>query len=110
MEHTEHLEHTEAPADMKKQIWRTFWILFALTIVDIALYFALSPSLPKNILFIVLGIVKAYFIVGIFMHMKFEKKFLSSMIVLPMLFICFFIWLALTEADYTYWLRWLFGK
>lgn len=106
MEHVEHLEHTEAPANMKQQIWRTFWILLALTIVDIVLYFILPTGMPKNTLFIVLGVVKAFFIVAIFMHMKFERKFLVWMIVGPMLFIGFLIWLALLEADFTNILRW----
>jgi cytochrome c oxidase subunit IV len=59
----------------------------------------------KNILFIFLGLVKAFYIVSVFMHMKFERKFLALVIILPMLFICFLIWLALTEAGYTFGLR-----
>ncbi len=104
MEHIEHLEHTESPANMKKQIWNTFFVLLVLTVVDIALYFALlsSHSIYKNILFVFLGLVKAFYIVSVFMHMKFERKFLASIIILPMLFICFLIWLALTEAGYTF--------
>jgi len=107
MEHTEHLEHTESPANMKKQIIQTFLILTFLTVVDIVLYFILlsSHSMFKNILFIFLGLVKAFYIVSVFMHMKFERKFLVRIIVFPMLFICFLIWLALTEADFTFGLR-----
>ncbi|MES2380487.1 MAG: cytochrome C oxidase subunit IV family protein [Bacteroidota bacterium] len=104
MDHVEHLEHTESPADMKSQIWRTFWVLLALTLVDIVLYFVLlsSHSIYKNILFVVLGIVKAFYIVSVFMHMKFERKFLVWIIITPMLFVGFLIWLALTEAGYTF--------
>ncbi|MFZ4798577.1 MAG: cytochrome C oxidase subunit IV family protein [Bacteroidia bacterium] len=107
MDHIEHLEHTESPANMKKQIINTFIILTILTVVDIVLYFLLlsSHSMFKNILFIFLGLVKAFYIVSVFMHMKFERKFLSSMIIFPMIFICFLIWLALTEAGYTFGLR-----
>lgn len=107
MDHIEHLEHTESPANMKSQIWRTFWVLLALTLVDIALYFALlsSHSMYKNILFIVLGIVKAFYIVSVFMHMKFERKFLAWIIITPMVFIGFLIWLMITEAGYTFDLR-----
>jgi cytochrome c oxidase subunit 4 len=107
MEHTEHIEHTESPANMKKQIMNTFYVLTVLTIVDIGLYFLLlsSHSMFKNILFIFLGLVKAFYIVSVFMHMKFERKFLALVIILPMLFICFLIWLALTEAGYTFGLR-----
>jgi len=109
MEHIEHLEHTETPKDMKSQIWRTFWILLAFTVVDILLYFVLLSyhSMWKNWLFIVLGVVKAYFIVGVFMHMKFEKKALMYSIIVPMVFVVFFIALMIIEGDYTGLLRWL---
>ncbi|MCG9879519.1 MAG: cytochrome C oxidase subunit IV family protein [Bacteroidia bacterium] len=109
MEHTEHLEHTETPKDMKSQIWKTFWILFAFTIVDIILYFILlsNHSMMKNWVFIILGIVKAYYIVGIFMHMKFEKKSLMYMIVVPMVFVVFLVALMLIEGDFTFLLRWI---
>ncbi len=99
--HTEHLEHTESPADMKAQIWKTFWILLAFTLVDIALYFIIPASMMRNWVFIVLGIVKAFFIVSIFMHMKFERKFLRMMIILPMMFVVYLITLMVIEGGYT---------
>lgn len=105
MEHSshEHPEHTDTPKDMKKKIWVTFWILTALTIVDIALYFMLieNHSMAKNILFILLGVVKAYYIVSIFMHMKFEQKWLVNFIIYPMLFVIFLIALLLIESTFT---------
>jgi len=96
----EHLEHTESPADMKSQIWKTFWILLAFTLVDIALYFVLDPTMFRNWVFIILGVVKAFFIVSIFMHMKFERKFLAWMIILPMVLVIFLITLMVVEAKY----------
>ena len=99
--HTEHLEHTESPADMKAQIWKTFWILLAFTLVDIALYFIIPASMTRNWVFILLGIVEAFFIVSIFMHMKFERKFLRMMIILPMMFVVFLITLMVIEGGYT---------
>jgi len=107
MEHTEHLEHTESPADIKKQIWRTFWILSFLTVIDIVLYFALLSyhSMWKNTLFILLGVVKAFYIVAVFMHMKFERKALAGIIILPFLLVLVLIWLVLIECGYTFDLR-----
>lgn len=107
MEHNQHMEHTDTPKDMKSKIWKTFWILTALTIVDIALYFILLEihSIWKNILFILLGVVKAYYIVSIFMHMKFEQKWLVNFIIYPMLFVIFLITLMIIESNYTFLLR-----
>jgi cytochrome c oxidase subunit IV len=104
MEHNEHIEHTDTPPNMIGKIWKTFWILLVLTIVDIGLYFALisNHSMWKNVLFILLGIVKAYFIVGIFMHMMFEKKWLRNFIIYPMLFVIVLVALLLIEGDYTF--------
>jgi cytochrome c oxidase subunit 4 len=108
MQHTEeHIEHTEAPANMKAKIWRTFWILLGFTIIDIAVYFMLMEyhSMAKNFLFIILGIVKAYFIVGIFMHMKFERKWLPYLIITPMVLVIYFITLMVIEGGYTSFVR-----
>lgn len=108
MEHTEgHPEHTDAPSDMKSKIWKTFWILLGLTIIDIVVYFLLLEyhSMAKNYMFIALGIVKAYFIVGIFMHMKFERKWLPYLIVTPMVLVIYFITLMVIEGDYTSFIR-----
>lgn len=106
----EHLEHTDAPTDMKAKIWKTFWILLVFTIVDIVLYFILldTKAMWKNWMFILLGVVKAYFIVSIFMHMKFEKKFLGYMIILPMAFVVYLVTLMIIEGDFTNALRNIF--
>ena len=103
MENNEHLEHSESPKDMKAKIWKTFWILTILTIVDIGLYFMLleNHSMAKNALFILLGIVKAYYIVAIFMHMKFEAKWLVNFVIYPMIFVVFLIALMLIESTFT---------
>jgi cytochrome c oxidase subunit 4 len=98
---TEHIDHHDAPADMKGQIWKTFFVLLVLTLVDIALYFAMDPSMFRNWVFIILGVVKAYFIVGIFMHMKFENKFMAWMIILPMSFVIYLITLMVIEGRFT---------
>ncbi|MCF8426156.1 MAG: cytochrome C oxidase subunit IV family protein [Bacteroidia bacterium] len=109
MEHIEeHFEHTETPADMKSQIWKTFWILLGFTVVDIFIYFMLlsTHAMWKNWVFIILGIVKAYYIVGVFMHMKFERKTLMYTIIVPMVFVVFFVTLMVIEGDFTNLLRW----
>jgi cytochrome c oxidase subunit IV len=41
------------------------------------------------------------------MHMKFERKSLMYMIVLPMAFVVFLVALMLNEGDFTNLLRWI---
>jgi cytochrome c oxidase subunit IV len=83
-----------------RDIWIKFWILLGLTLIDVVFYFAMAPSLGRNWLFIFLGIVKAIFIVGTFMHMKHEKLGLATMIITPMLFIIFFIYWMMYEGAF----------
>jgi len=83
-----------------KALWKTFVLLTVITIVDILLYFWLPTGMPKNITFIVLGVVKAAFIVYVFMHMTYEKTPLKYSIVAPMIFVCYLIMLVLIEADF----------
>lgn len=103
MEHSAHIEHTDAPSNMKAKIWTTFWILLVLTLVDIGLYFMLlsTHSMAKNALFIGLGIVKAYYIVAVFMHMKFERNWLVRLIIYPMILVVYLVALILIEGEFT---------
>ena len=81
-------------------IWRTFWILLIITIFEVWVSFT---SVPKNILlyvFVALTLVKAYFIVGYFMHLKHERYTLIFSIVLPFMLIIYLIAMALAEGVY----------
>ena len=84
----------------RKLIWRTFWILLIVTIFEVAISFT---SISKTVLlytFIILTLVKAYYIVGYFMHLKHERYTLIYSIVLPFMLIVYFIAMALAEGVY----------
>ena len=82
-------------------IRRTFWILLGITIVDFIIYFAFGASMARNIVFIAFGIIKAILIVGIFMHLNYEAKFLRWMIVLPaVIFLSYLVCFLLIEGNY----------
>lgn len=91
----------------KKIIWRTFWILLFVTIFEVSISFS---SIPKNILlwiFIFFTVVKAYFIVYFFMHLKHEWKVFQYTIILPFLLIVYLIFIAMAEGNYLH--KMLFG-
>ncbi|MCX6188290.1 MAG: cytochrome C oxidase subunit IV family protein [Bacteroidetes bacterium] len=90
----------------KRDIMKTFWILLGLTIIDLLFYFWLPSGMIKNSIFILLGIVKAYFIVGTFMHLKHERKFLILMLIVPVIFIIALIGVAMYEGHYLFNLHW----
>jgi len=84
-----------------KGLWFIFWVLLGITVVDFIFYFAMEPGLVRNIIFVFFGIVKAYFIIGTFMHMKFEARFLRLMIVIPaVIFLSYLVLLLLIEGNY----------
>ena len=56
-----------------------------------------------NWIFIVLTIVKAYYITWDFMHMRDETKALRRMVVWTAIFlICYLLWILLQEAGYIF--------
>jgi len=82
-----------------KLIWRVFWILLAVTIFEVAISFT---GLSKALLmytFIVLTIVKSYYIVGYFMHLKYEAVPFRWTILLPFILIVYLIFIALYEGS-----------
>ena len=105
-EHTQ--EHAHEHASMTKgKIWQVFFYLLGITALEfvIALYL-----IPKGIVshgignfaYITLTLVKAFYIVAYFMHLKFEKFAFKASIVLSLLFIIYFIVLMLIEGNYIY--------
>ncbi len=83
-----------------KSIIRIFLWLTLITFIDILLYFTIPVSMGRNILFIGLGVLKAMLIVGHFMHLKDERRSLMLTIVVPMVFVIFFIFLMLYEGNF----------
>jgi cytochrome c oxidase subunit IV len=98
-EHVSHESEEKAHEGLNtKVIWKVFWILLGVTIFEVSISFT---SIPKTILlytFIALTIVKAYYIVGYFMHMKFEKVPMQWSILLPFILIIYFIFILIYEG------------
>jgi len=73
-----------------KEIWRTFWILLILTIVELALGFAMigmeqgGLKLTIKGAIIILMLAKAFYIVAYFMHLKGEIRNLIMTIIVPL--------------------------
>lgn len=93
-------EITYAPvhAEGTGKIWRTFWVLSILTVIELALgYFlyAKQGHLASGVVLLtkttigVLTLLKAYYIVSIFMHLGDEIRNMIMTIVVPL---CLFIW------------------
>lgn len=96
--------HGEHASMSKKKIWTVFFYLLAITAVEFIIALAIPESFMgkgvKNFIYIVLTLLKAYYIVAYFMHLKFEKYGLITSIVLSLIFIVYFIVLMLNEGSY----------
>lgn len=90
------------PLGTTKRIWKTFWILSVLTVIELALGLTIehihqgkNPS-AALILFIkgvitILTLAKAYYIIAVFMHLGDEIRNLIMTVAVPMLLFVWFI-------------------
>jgi cytochrome c oxidase subunit IV len=81
------------------RIWKTFWVLTVLTIIELALGYFLyvkghdwsagGAGLATKIVIGILTLAKAYYIVSVFMHLGDEIRNFIMTIIVPL---CLFIW------------------
>ncbi|MBA4850681.1 cytochrome C oxidase subunit IV family protein [Emticicia sp. BO119] len=112
-QHTEHHGHEEKLPAQTKEIWRTFWILLIITSFEFVIAFTIDADhykWTKIGIFVILTIVKAYYIVGIFMHLKHEVKSLIWTIILPCVFVVWLVVALIIEGGYIGFERFFFGK
>lgn len=107
-EHTHTAEeqgHDEHAGMTKKKIWTVFFYLLGITAIEFIIALVLIPKGIMsqgvgNFIYIALTLLKAFYIVAYFMHLKFEKYGLITSIVLSLIFIVYFIVLMLNEGTY----------
>ena len=80
------------PSANTKLIWRTFIILCVITAFEFLIAFTMTAGPLRVFIFVGMTIIKAFYIVAEFMHLKHEVKSLIWVILLPIIFI---IWLLL---------------
>ncbi|WP_417601229.1 cytochrome C oxidase subunit IV family protein [Owenweeksia hongkongensis] len=101
-------EHHESPEGIW-WIWKVFILLLVVTAVEVILGLVKPEFLMGhfmgtsvlNIIFIVLTLVKAFYIVAEFMHVKFERKNLVWTLALPaIILIPYLAFIVLSEGSY----------
>ena len=105
--HNDHLHegHEEHAGLDKKKIWKVFGILLVITVIEFIIALAILPGNPNlhhagNFVYIALTLLKAYYIVAYFMHLKYEKLGLQLCLTVCFVFIFYFITLMLIEGGY----------
>jgi len=106
------MSHEHAHESNLGRIWKVFGILSVITIVEV-IFGIVKPDVLHmnnflsmnllNWLFIILTLVKAYYIVWAFMHMEGEKSSLRWTVVSPIIFlVAYLLFILLVEADYIF--------
>lgn len=95
------MSHELSAEQYKSQVsavWRATIILSIVTIVEVAAALVYMNAYPNgefrmllNSFFIVMSLAKAYFIVGEFMHVRYETRALTLTILVPLVFLIWFI-------------------
>ena len=97
--HSQHSASTGgAEKPNTKLIWRTFYILLFITALEFVIAFTLPNNWLRVSIFVIMTLVKAFYIVGEFMHLKGEVKTLIWSIVLPLVFVIWLIIALLLEG------------
>ncbi len=86
----------------RKLIWKTFWILSVLTAVEFLIAFTMQHGPLRITIFVILTLVKAFYIVGEFMHLKHEVKSLIWSIVIPCVFVLWLLGALMMEGGFLY--------
>lgn len=107
MEHSQHttpeITYHHEPSGSTKRIWKTFWLLLVITVIELLLGLLIyAVDMPSWVILFIKGVIviltlaKAFYIAGIFMHLGDEiRNFIMTIVVPLFLFIWFiaaFIW------------------
>ncbi|MHA8051601.1 cytochrome C oxidase subunit IV family protein [Aquirufa sp. ROCK-SH2] len=92
----------EIPAPQTGAIWKTFWILLILTAIEFVIAFTMPANTLRVAIFCGMTIVKAFYIVGEFMHLKHEVKTLIWMILIPVVFVVWLLVALIYEGGHLY--------
>ena len=105
MAHHTDVNSAESKAQVKR-IWNIFWFLLVITVVEVVMGMKFSHLMPRafaNFLFLALTLVKAGYIVKVFMHLGDEVKGFITTVLIPLVLFVWFIIAFL--ADGSFWLR-----
>lgn len=107
-EHTLNAQHANEQEEFgTKRIWQVFFILLFLTGIEflVALGFVHHWGLVQKgtgltVFYVILTVVKAYYIIAYFMHLKFEKKTFIICCSVAFTLVIYLIILTLIEGDF----------
>lgn len=108
-------ENEELEAMTPKKIWGVFWVLTAITSLEFFIALFLVPHHfisggAKVYIYVALTLLKAFYIVAYFMHLKFEKLNLIYCLVIPTVLIIGLVTGLMSEGHHWLMVRDILGK
>ena len=106
-------DHQLTEEEYKAQVagvWKVTVILSIVRVVEVAAGLILGPHLPlwiMNAFYAIASIAKAFFIIGEFMHLKYEKRVFMLSLGLPLFFLLWAIIAFGVEGNYLHKLLYL---
>jgi len=90
------------PVDKAKtrHVVKVALILFVVTVIEFIIAFTVGPGGLRTSIFVVMTIVKAFYIISEFMHLGHEEKGLKWMIIFPTILVIWLIIALLMEGSY----------
>ena len=83
-----------------RHVLKVALILFVVTVFEFIIAFTLGSGGLKTSIFVIMTIVKAFYIVSEFMHLGHEEKGLRWMIIFPTILVVWLIIALLVEGSY----------
>ncbi len=107
---TQHLTEDSHGAAQVKRIWKAFWVLLILTVIELALgltvyYIDLGADPSEAMVLVIKGVIciltlaKAFYILSIFMHLSDEIRNLVMTLAIPALIFIWFIFVFIYDGN-----------
>ena len=91
-------EAIEASRAKVRSIVRVALILSVATLAEFVIAFTMGAGHVKNFIFIVLTLIKAFYIVGAFMHLAHETRALIASILFPLVLVALLLFILMHES------------
>lgn len=98
MESHETTRGLHVPHSNKREIYYAAIVLTLLTALEFLIAFTMNAGTARTLIFLFLTVLKAFYIIAYFMHLKHERLHLMYSIVIPFLFIFYMIALIIYEG------------
>ncbi len=102
--HHHDIESTESKVQVKK-IWQVTAVLAVITVIEAAIGIMAENAMGsmatlRNVFFLILTLIKAGYIVSIFMHLGDERKIFRTAVITPLVLFIWFIVAFLVDGEY----------